>query len=273
MRVLAVANQKGGVGKTTSSVNLASAFAILGKKTLLIDLDPQGNASSGLGLIRDQYKEANLYHVFAGEISLEEVIIPTQFENLFVVPCTQDLSGSEVELAHYMSKEHILKESIAKLPEFFDYIIIDCPPSLGYLTLNGLSAADQYVIPLQCEYFALEGLSSFVQIVQLVRRSLNPNLKPAGILLTMHDQRNRLSHQVVAEVRKHFGGTVLDVVIPRNVRLSEAPSFGKSIFQYDPSCVGAQAYMSAAKELIHRTELKKQEKKEDGPTRSSENTP
>lgn len=180
--IIAVANQKGGVGKTTSAVNLAAAFSLLGKKTLLIDLDPQGNASSGLGLVKSQYQEANLYHVFAREITLEEVIIPTRTPNLFVVPCTQDLSGSEVELAKHDAKEHILKDAIKALPDFFDVILIDCAPSLGYLTLNGLSAAHYYVIPLQCEYFALEGLSSFVQIIQLVRRS--PRMNVPAVIIT-----------------------------------------------------------------------------------------
>lgn len=252
--VVCVANQKGGVGKTTSSVNLAAAFARLGKKVLLLDLDPQGNASSGLGISKNKFQEANLYHVLAGEIKLEEVLVPTHSENLFVVPCTQDLSGIEIELSQHTTKEHMLRLAIEQLPPFFDIIMIDCPPSLGLLTLNGLAASRHYIIPLQCEFFALEGLSSFVQIVQLVRKSLNPHLKPLGILLTMHDQRNRLSHQVVSEVRKHFGPMVLETTIPRNVRLSEAPSFGQSIFEYDPECMGARAYMSAAKEYLMRLE-------------------
>lgn len=256
-RVISLVNQKGGVGKTTTSVNLASALSELGRKVLLIDLDPQGNASSGLGLKRHEYQDSNAYHALIGEQSLAETIYKTTKQNLFVSPANSDLVGAEIELVDQHRREYKLKEAIEVINDEYDYILIDCPPSLGMLTLNALTAAQTFMVPLQCEYYALEGLSQLLNTAGLIKKSLNPNLRIEGIVLTMFDTRNNLSHQVVSEIQTHFGDKVFKAVIPRNVRLSEAPSHGLSIFDYDAKSIGALKYKELAKELDERVQLNK----------------
>ncbi len=258
-KVICVANQKGGVGKTTTSVNLSSALAKLDKKVLLIDMDPQGNASSGLGIKRYDTQESNSYHVLIGERTLEEVIVPVGNGNLMVSTANPDLVGAEIELVDFPRREYRLKEAIEKVKDRFDYILIDCPPSLGLLTLNALSAADSFLVPLQCEYYALEGLSQLLNTAGLVKKSLNPHLHIEGIVLTMFDKRNNLSHDVVNEIQSHFGDKVFNSIIPRNVRLSEAPSHGVSILDYDSKSIGAATYLDLAHEVIMRSADKKQE--------------
>ncbi len=258
-KVICIANQKGGVGKTTTSVNLSSALAKLGKKVLLIDLDPQGNASSGLGIKRYDTQDANSYHVLIGEKSLKDVITTTSTPGLFVSTANPDLVGAEIELVDFPRREYRLKEAVEAEKANFDYILIDCPPSLGLLTLNALTAADSFLVPLQCEYYALEGLSQLLNTAGLVKKGLNPQLHIEGIVLTMFDKRNNLSHDVVSEIRSHFGEKVFKSIIPRNVRLSEAPSHGVSILDYDPKSVGATTYLDLAKEVVERGKNKKQE--------------
>ncbi|MBK7845274.1 MAG: ParA family protein [Bdellovibrionales bacterium] len=248
-RTICIANQKGGVGKTTSSVNIASSLASLGRRVLLIDMDPQGNASSGLGVKRYENQESSIYHALIGEKELREVIQTTENPRLCVASANPDLVGAEIELVDVSQREYRLKQAIATVSPQFDYIIIDCPPSLGLLTVNSLSAADTFLVPLQCEYYALEGLSQLLNTAGLIKKNLNPQLKIEGILLTMFDTRNNLSHQVVKEIQTHFGDKVFKAVIPRNVRLSEAPSHGKSILDYDPKSIGAQKYLDLAHEL------------------------
>lgn len=252
MKTICIANQKGGVGKTTTSVNLSSALAQLGKRVLLVDLDPQGNASSGLGLKRQDYQEQNIYQVLIGEISAQEAVYPTHTTSLCVAPANPDLVGAEIELVEMPEREYRLKYALKTLEAQFDYVIIDCPPSLGLLTVNALTAANSFLVPLQCEYYALEGLSQLLNTAGLIKKNLNPNLAIEGILLTMFDTRNNLSHQVVQEIRTHFGDKVFGAIIPRNVRLSEAPSHGKSIIDYDPKSVGALKYLELAHELLER---------------------
>lgn len=252
-KIICIANQKGGVGKTTTSVNLSSALAMLGQKILIIDMDPQGNASSGLGIKRQDTQEANTYHVLIGEKSLEETIQKTKNENLFISTANPDLVGAEIELVDIPQREFQLKQAIGLVRNDYDFIIIDCPPSLGLLTLNALTAADSFLVPLQCEYYALEGLSQLLNTAGLIKKNLNPQLHIEGIVLTMFDTRNNLSHQVVTEIKNHFGEKVFNAVIPRNVRLSEAPSHGQSILEYDSKSIGAIKYMDLAKEVIHRT--------------------
>jgi chromosome partitioning protein len=252
-KVICIANQKGGVGKTTTSVNLSSALAKLGQRILLIDLDPQGNASSGLGIKRYETQEANSYHVLIGEKTLREAMSQSSPPNLFVSTANPDLVGAEIELVDFPRREYRLKEAIELVKEEFDYILIDCPPSLGLLTLNALTAADSFLVPLQCEYYALEGLSQLLNTAGLVKKSLNPSLHIEGIVLTMFDKRNNLSHDVVTEIQSHFGDKVFKSIIPRNVRLSEAPSHGVSILDYDAKSIGATTYMDLAKEVILRT--------------------
>lgn len=252
-KIICIANQKGGVGKTTTSVNLSCALVSLGKKVLLIDMDPQGNASSGLGLKRHESQDANTYHVLIGEKTLGQVLQNTRYPNLMVASANPDLVGAEIELVDLPQREYRLKNAISLIADDFDYILIDCPPSLGLLTLNALTAANSFLVPLQCEYYALEGLSQLLNTAGLIKKGLNPNLHIEGIVLTMFDTRNNLSHQVVSEIRNHFKDKVFSAVIPRNVRLSEAPSHGQSIFDYDSKSIGAQKYLELAQELDQRT--------------------
>ena len=247
-KIIAVANQKGGVGKTTTSVNLSAAFAEMGKKVLLIDCDPQGNATSGLGIEKDGL-ELSIYDALINDTPMEEIILQTQF-GLDMVPSVMDLAGAEVELVNLDDKQYRLKKAVELIKDKYDYILIDCPPSLGHVTLNALTAADSVLLPLQCEFYALEGLSQLLSTVQLVQEQLNGDLRIEGLVLTMYDSRTNLAEQVVEEVKTHFPDMVYTTKIPRNVRLSEAPSFGKPIFAYASSSKGAQAYMSLAEEVI-----------------------
>ncbi len=248
---MAVANQKGGVGKTTTAVNLSSCLAVAEKKTLLIDLDPQANTTSGIGLDKNKM-ELSVYDVIIGNKPLVEVIRPTDLSFLNVVPSSIALVGAEVEMVSMMLRETILKRAVEPVAERYDYIIIDCPPSLGLLTLNALSAAHSVIIPIQCEYYALEGLSQLIHTIQLVQKNLNPSLEIEGVLLTMYDGRLNLSRQVADEARKYFNNRVYNTVINRNVRLSEAPSFGKPIILYDILSTGAENYMALTKEVLSR---------------------
>jgi chromosome partitioning protein len=245
-RVISIANQKGGVGKTTTAVNLAACLALAGEKILIIDTDPQGNSTSGLGISAEE----GLYEVYAGKISIAEAVKQTQIENLFLVPSSVDLLGVEIELIDRDDRERVLLGRLEGVREEFRYIFIDCPPSLGLLTLNALVASDSVMVPVQCEYYALEGLSMLTKTLRLVRSSFNPALDIEGILLTMYDRRNTLSRQVAEELRKHFGRKVYNTVIPRNVTLAEAPSHGKPVLLYDARSKGAQSYLSLAKEIL-----------------------
>ncbi len=250
--VIAIANQNGGVGKTTTAVNLAASLAAAEQRTLLIDGDPQGNATSGVGVDEGQIK-TTIYDVIIGGTPLADAIIKhVHFRHLDVVPATPDLAGAEVELVERKNREQMLRNAVGPVRRSYDYVLIDCPPSLGLITLNMLAAADALLIPLQCEYYALEGLSQLLNTVHLIQRNVNPNLAIDGVLLTMFDARLNLSRQVAAEAREYFGTEVFDTVVPRNVRLAEAPSFGKPIILYDVASVGAQAYVNVAKELMHR---------------------
>ena len=256
LRVLSVSNQKGGVGKTTTAINLGTALAAVGERVLILDLDPQGNASTGLGVPRGQRKVTS-YDVLVNESPLVEAAAPTAITGLYIVPSDPDLSGVELELASASRRSFRLRDALKALredtgPERFTYVLIDCPPSLNVLTVNAMAAADAVLVPLQCEFFALEGLSQLVRTVDLVRSSLNPNLEIQGVVLTMYDKRNRLSEQVEQDVRAHFGDKVYETVIPRNVRVSEAPSFGKPALIYDLKCAGSQAYLKLARELVGR---------------------
>lgn len=253
IKTICIANQKGGVGKTTTTVNLSAALALSGYRVLVIDMDPQGNASSGLGIKKHEAQDANIYHVLIGEKTIQEVVLRSPTANLSVATANPDLVGAEIELVDMPQREFRLKAAIAAVSSLYDYILIDCPPSLGLLTLNSLAAASSFLVPLQCEYYALEGLSQLLNTAGLVKKSINPSLHIEGILLTMFDKRNNLGHQVVDEIREHFKDKVFQAVIPRNVRLSEAPSHGQSIFGYDPKSIGALMYAELAKELIAKT--------------------
>ncbi|NLC07649.1 MAG: ParA family protein [Syntrophomonadaceae bacterium] len=248
-RVIAIANQKGGVGKTTTAVNLGACLAQAGKKVLIIDIDPQGNATSGLGIDRKTLEHC-IYDVLINGVGLEEVMFSTNVNHLQIVPATLQLAGAEIELVSLIAREGKLKRALEKVKDKFDYILIDCPPSLGLLTLNALAASDRLLIPIQCEYYALEGLGQLMHTVQLVRKHLNPNLDLEGVLLTMFDARTNLSIQVVEEVKEFFKDKVFSSVIPRNVRLSEAPSYGQPIILYDSRSRGAEMYNELAGEVI-----------------------
>jgi len=250
-RMVAIANQKGGVGKTTTAVNLAAGLALSGKRVLLIDLDPQGNAGSGLGYPSIKVQRG-VYEVLGGDATLSQVLLETEVPGLHLVPSGQRLVGAEVELVDVPRREYRLKEALVEIEERYDFILIDAPPSLGFLTLNALTAARSVLVPVQCEYYALEGLSHLLSAIRLVQQGLNPTLQIEGVLLTMFDNRLNLSQQVLEETRRFFAERVYRTVIPRNVRLSEAPSFGKPVVVYDPACAGSTSYMNLAKEVIER---------------------
>lgn len=248
-KIITICNQKGGTGKTTSAINLAAALALTGKKTLLIDLDPQANATSGIGIDKHSIQKST-YHVLLEELGLKEVLQPTVLSNLFLAPSNLDLTGAEVELVGALGREHRLKRALLKEKENFDFLLIDSPPSLGLLTINALCAADSVLIPVQCEYYALEGLTQLNNTVRLVRDNLNPTLYIEGVLLTMADFRTNLTREVIQEARKYFKDKVFTTVIPRSIRLTEAPSFGKPIALYDKESIGAQKYAELAQEIL-----------------------
>ena len=250
-KVMAIINQKGGVGKSTTAINLSAALGELGKQVLLVDLDPQGNSSSGLGIEKSHVHNC-VYDVLLNDVAIEDVIIPDVGEGLDLVPATINLAGAEVELVSEMARENRLKDAVGSLRGKYDYVFIDCPPSLGLLTVNALVAADKLLIPIQCEFYALEGVTKLLDSMKRVKTRLNPTLDIFGVLLTMYDGRTTLSRQVVEEVRSYFGKTVFTTLIPRTVKLSEAPSFGQPITQYDPSGKGAQSYVNLAKEVVQR---------------------
>jgi len=249
-KIIAVTNQKGGVGKTTTAINLSALVAEAGKRVLLVDIDPQGNATSGLG--KAETDSNTVYEVLLGEAPAREAIVPTGFGSLDLMPTAIELAGAEIELVSVENRESLLKAALQELRDDYDYIFIDCPPSLSLLTLNALTAADSVLIPIQCEYYALEGVGQLVNTVKLMKKRLNPELRVEGILLTMYDARTNLCAQVVQEVRTHFREEAFETMIPRNVRLSEAPSYGLPIHLYDARCTGAQAYRELAGELIER---------------------
>lgn len=250
-KVIALANQKGGVGKTTTAVNLGAALAHLGRKTLVVDLDPQGNATIGLGIDRSKL-DFSAYQILLDEVPPQETILPTRYPRLFLIPSTIELAGAEIELVALVSREYRLREALKEIKGGFDFVLLDCPPSLGLLTINAMTAADSLLIPIQCEFYALEGVTQLLNTINLVRRRLNPGLELEGVLLTMFDGRTTLSQDVEKDVRAVFEGKVFRANIPRSVRLAEAPSHGKSILEYEPNSKGAQAYLTLAKEVLER---------------------
>lgn len=257
MFCIAIANQKGGVGKTTSAINIATGLAATGHRVLLIDLDPQGNASTGLGIAQSQRGRSS-YDVLIDRDGLADAAVPTSIPNLSIVPATVDLSGAEVELVELDQRTHRLHHAVEHAPDLWDVVLIDCPPSLGLLTMNAMIAADSLIVPLQCEFFALEGLSQLLNTVERIRSRFNPSLSILGVALTMYDRRNRLTEQVSTDVRAVLGKVVFDTVIPRNVRLSEAPSHGLPALIYDHRCSGSEAYMALAREVIQRLPMQKE---------------
>jgi chromosome partitioning protein len=250
-RVIAFANQKGGVGKTTTCVNMASLMALMGKKVLLVDLDPQGNATSNLGLIKDG-KVNSIYQVMSDEKPVEEAIYETPVKNLSIIPANIDLAGVEVELVYMTEREYVIKKIFEKVKNNYDYITIDCPPSLGLLTINAFTASDAVIIPIQCEFFALEGLSQLMNTIRLVKKKLNPEINIDGVVLTMRDNRSNLGKQVADEIAKYFGTKLFETSIPRNVKLAEAPSYGEPIVRYDGRCSGAKAYKNLTEEFLSK---------------------
>lgn len=252
-RNIAIVNQKGGVGKTTTAINLSAALAALGQTVLLIDMDPQGNASTGLGISRQQ-RHASTYQILTEGLSLDQAILPTETQGLSIVPSHPDLAATEMELGSQAGRLGILRKAIADSQSHFDYVLIDCPPSLGVLTLNALAAARSIIVPLQCEFFALEGLSQLLKTVEMAKQNFNPDLAIDGVMLTMYDKRNRLSAQVAQDVRQHLGRAVFDTIIPRNVRIAEAPSYSEPVLTYDPVSQGAKAYQALASEILQKHE-------------------
>ncbi len=250
MSIISLVNQKGGVGKSTTAINLGAYLVLYGKKVLIIDMDPQYNATTGLGF-RPEKIEKNLYDSLAGRACLADVILKTSAEGLDLIPASKELAAATIELVEEVDREFVFYNSIKSISDKYNYILIDCPPSLGLLTVNSLTASDEILIPIQCEYYALEGLSQLMESINLIRENLKGDIKIMGAVLTMFDKRNQLAHQVVKEVRRHFPGRVFDSIIPRNVALAEAPSFGKTILQYDPNSAGAKAYNYLAKEIIN----------------------
>ena len=253
-KIISLANQKGGVGKTTTTINLAASLAVMEKKVLIVDADPQANASSGLGLDIKKLK-SSIYECLIDNIDVRTAICDTELENMKIIPSHIDLVGAEIEMLNLPDREKILKKVLEQVKEDFDYIFIDCSPSLGLITLNALTAADSVIIPVQCEYYALEGISKLLNTIKIVKSKLNPELEIEGFLLTMYDSRTRLNNQVMEEVKKHFEDMVFETIIYRNVKLSEAPSFGQSVILYDAESKGAQNYMQLAKELVDKNEI------------------
>ena len=254
-KIISFSNQKGGVGKTTTCVNMAAYLAQAGKKVLLVDLDPQGNATTGLGFSKGALKKS-VYNVIIEDEAVKDNVLETELERLFLLPANIDLAGAEVDLVYKKNRDKVLRAALTPVKDAFDYILIDCPPSLGLLTINALSAADSAIIPIQSEYYALEGLSQLMNTISLVRQHLNKSLKVEGVVLTMYDGRSLISKQIAAEIKKYFSKKLYEIVIPRNIRLSEAPSHGKPILLHDPKCMGARAYAALTEEFLKKTEGK-----------------